>query len=86
MHNIIGILSVSYIAFKINDQILARLPISTNIIAAKIIGCCFFDLTPEFVSHVPCGQSVCLVTLSLVKQAKFTLMVGFFLIVSILQF
>ncbi len=35
------------------------------------------------VSHVPCGQTLCLLTLSLVKQAKFSRVVGIVLIFSV---
>ncbi len=40
------------------------------------------------VSHVPCGQMLCLLTLTLVKQAKFALVVDIVMIVSgsIIQF
>ncbi len=34
------------------------------------------------VAHVPCGQTFCLLTLSLVKQAEFVLVVSIVLIVS----
>ncbi len=73
MHNITVTLSVSTdIGFKINGQ------------HADV--CQYVSLikhpSRRHVSHVPCGQTSCLLTLSLMKQVKFALVVGFVLIVS----
>ncbi len=79
MHDIIGMLLVSAdIGFKIRYRISASMLISADIITDKIIGCCFLDNIPESTPCFTCSlwTDVMFTYLSLVKQAKFALVVG----------